>query len=237
MTDLIVKNEIKKEKDKENQKIRFHKDAFDKTSEERREKVIDVAIEEFASKGYSATSINDIARNAGVSIGAMYSYFASKEDLFLTIVNEGHHVMVDILTDIGENSADVFDCIEKMLTASRTFALEQSQLNQIYLDLTTQALSPLATRLSGKLEQVTPVLLSNYIEKAKADGLVDTHIDAKVASFCIDNIFMIYQFSFSSDYYKERMRMYLGEDDFSDHKQIEKQMMYFIKQAILPRKV
>lgn len=242
MTDLKMKNKIKKEKEikKENEikkeKAKFHKDAFDKTSEERRQKVVAVAIEEFASKGYSATSINDIARNAGVSIGAMYSYFASKEDLFLTIVNEGHHVMVDILTDIGENSVDVFDCIEKMLAASRTFALEQTQLNQIYLDLTTQALSPLATRLSGKLEQVTPVLLTNYIEKAKAEGLVGAQIDAKVASFCIDNIFMIYQFSFSSDYYKARMKMYLGEDQLSDYKQIELQMMFFIKQAILPRK-
>lgn len=237
MTDLISNNEKKNEKiNKKKEKAKFHKDAFDKTSEERRRKVVEVAIDEFAAKGYSATSINDIARNAGVSIGAMYSYFASKEDLFLTIVNEGHHVMVDILTGIAENSKDVFDCIEKMLIASRTFALEHTQLNQIYLDLTTQALSLLATRLSGKLEQVTPVLLTNIIVKAKEDGLVDEHIDAKVASFCIDNIFMIYQFSFSSDYYKERMRMYIGEEKLSDLNQIEAKMINFIKQAILPRK-
>lgn len=221
--------EIKNQK----RKNKFHKDAFDKTSVQRREKLLAIALDAFATKGYSATSINDIARNAEVSIGALYSYFASKEDLFLTIINEGHVLMVEILTGIGESSRDVFDCIEKMLTASRTFALEHPQLNQIYLDLTTQALSPLALRLSGKLEQVTPVLLSSIIEKAKSDGLVPEHIDAKIASFCIDNIFMIYQFSFSSDYYKERMRMYLGDENLADIDQVEVHITQFIKRAIL----
>ncbi|GAB6109804.1 TetR/AcrR family transcriptional regulator [Fusibacter bizertensis] len=214
-------------------KIKFHKDAFDKTSEERRNSVLSIALGEFASKGYSATSINDIARDAGVSIGAMYSYFASKEDLFLTIVNEGHFLMVEILSAIGENSSDVFDCVKKMITSSRTFALEHTLLNQIYLDLTTQALSPLAVRLSSELEQVTPVLLSSIIDKAKAEGLVSEHVDAKMASFCIDNILMIYQFSFSSDYYKERMRMYLGDEELTDIEKVEAKMMQFIKRAIL----
>lgn len=223
MTELKIQNRDNK----------FHKDAFDKTSEDRRKKVLEIALDEFASKGYSATSINDIARNAGVSIGAMYSYFASKEDLFLAIVNEGHFLMVDILTEIGETSADIFDCIQKMLHASRYFALEHAQLNQIYLDLTTQALSPLSQRLSNKIEQVTPVMLSAIIKKAQIDGLVSHQVDARVASFCIDNIFMIYQFSFSSDYYKERMKMYLGDDVSSDIEAIESRMFEFVKCAIL----
>ncbi len=215
------------------EKNKFHKDTFDKTSEERRQNVLAIALDEFASKGYSATSINDIAKKSGVSIGAMYSYFASKEDLFLTIVNEGRVLMVDTLSGIGENSRDVFDCIEKMLIASRTFAIQHEQLNQIYLDLTTQALSPLALRLSSSLENVTPVLLSGIIEKAKADGLVSDRVDAKIASFCIDNIFMIYQFSFSSDYYKERMRLYLGDESLADILEVEAKIVQFIKRAIL----
>jgi len=223
MTELKIQNRDNK----------FHKDAFDKTSEDRRKKVLEIALDEFASKGYSATSINDIARNAGVSIGAMYSYFASKEDLFLAIVNEGHFLMVDILTQIGETSVDIFDCIQKMLHASRYFALEHAQLNQIYLDLTTQALSPLSQRLSNKIEQVTPVMLSEIIKKAQADGLVSHQVNARIASFCIDNIFMIYQFSFSSDYYKERMKMYLGEDVLTDIETVELHMFEFIKCAIL----
>ena len=39
--------------------------------------------------GDYATNINTMAEKANISIGSMYSYFASKEDLFLAIVDEG----------------------------------------------------------------------------------------------------------------------------------------------------
>src|SRR5665647_52125 len=187
---------------------KFHKNTFEKTTEGRRQKVLEVAIDEFAANGYSATSINDIARKAHISIGSMYSYFASKEDLFLTIVNNAYVVMEKILNDVAQESIDVFDCIEKMLYASRKFAVEYPQLNQIYLDITTQALSHMSIRLSTKLEMLTPHLLSNLIKEAKAEGEISSDVDERVVSFCIDNLYMMYQFSFSSDYYKERMKIY-----------------------------
>jgi len=222
MTENIVKSK----------KNKFHKDTFDKTTEDRREKVLMVAIHEFAAKGYSATSINDIARNAHISIGSMYSYFASKEDLFLTIVNNAYFVMEKILNDVAVSSTDVFDCIEKMLYASRKFALDFPQLNQIYLDITTQALSQMAVRLSGKLEMITPNLLSSVIKQAKIEGKVRSDVDERVAAFVIDNIFMMYQFSFSSDYYKERMKIYLGEEMQNDIDQVEVSILQFIRRAL-----
>ena len=211
---------------------KFHKDTFDKTTEDRRQKVLEVAIAEFASKGYSATSINVIARKAEISIGAMYSYFASKEDLFLTIVNNAYLLMEKILKDVVTNSSDVYDCIETMLATARTFAIEYPQLNQIYLDITTQALSGMALRLSNKLEIITPQVLSNVIKQAKLDGTVSEDIDERVVSYCIDNIFMIYQFSFSSDYYKERLKIFVGEEKLNDIKSVEESIMKFIRTAI-----
>ena len=211
---------------------KFHKDTFDKTTKDRRQKVLEVAIAEFASKGYSATSINVIARKAEISIGAMYSYFASKEDLFLTIVNNAYLLMEKILKDVVTNSSDVYDCIETMLATARTFAIEYPQLNQIYLDITTQALSGMALRLSNKLEIITPQVLSNVIKQAKIDGKVSEDIDERVVSYCIDNIFMIYQFSFSSDYYKERLKIFVGEEKLNDIKSVEESIMKFIRTAI-----
>ena len=39
----------------------------------------------FARQGYHATSMDDVVRESGMSVGAIYSYFASKEDLFLAL--------------------------------------------------------------------------------------------------------------------------------------------------------
>ena len=49
-------------------------------------KIVAAAEKLFAQRGFHATGMRQIARNAGVSIGAIYHYFKSKEDILLAIV-------------------------------------------------------------------------------------------------------------------------------------------------------
>jgi len=50
-----------------------------------RERILEGAAQSFADKGYRQTSIDEIARNLGISKGAVYIYFKSKEELFVAI--------------------------------------------------------------------------------------------------------------------------------------------------------
>jgi len=52
---------------------------------EKKKLIMDSALQLFAKKGYSATSINDIAQLANISKGLIYNYFASKEDVLQSI--------------------------------------------------------------------------------------------------------------------------------------------------------
>ena len=56
----------------------------------RRQQLIDAAVWTFARKGYRAASISDIIHRARVARGTFYLYFASKDDVFLAIVEEFH---------------------------------------------------------------------------------------------------------------------------------------------------
>jgi AcrR family transcriptional regulator len=51
------------------------------TAEERRSAILDAALTAFSQKGYHATSLDDIAREAGVSKALIYEHFASKQEL------------------------------------------------------------------------------------------------------------------------------------------------------------
>lgn len=53
-----------------------------------RKQLIDSAYKVLAEKGYEATSVKEIAREAGVSPGLVHYYFASKEELFVAVVKE-----------------------------------------------------------------------------------------------------------------------------------------------------
>jgi len=61
---------------------------FEEIRENMRRRIIVAAIECFATKGYHACSISDLAKHAGISKGLMYNYFSGKEDLLSTIFRE-----------------------------------------------------------------------------------------------------------------------------------------------------
>ena len=57
--------------------------------DERPAELLSAALSLFVEKGYAATRLDDIARQAGVSKGTLYLYYASKEDLFKAVVRTG----------------------------------------------------------------------------------------------------------------------------------------------------
>ena len=61
-----------------------------------RDKILAAAQEEFLQKGYQGAWLRDIARNAGVTTGALYGYFKNKEELFGALVGEAYHGILDL---------------------------------------------------------------------------------------------------------------------------------------------
>lgn len=59
-----------------------------------RESLLEAAATVFASKGFAGASVEEIAEQAGFSIGALYSNFAGKEDLFLELMSSRVHELV-----------------------------------------------------------------------------------------------------------------------------------------------
>jgi AcrR family transcriptional regulator len=56
-------------------------------SEAKRDGIVDAAMAVFLEKGYEAASMSDIARRAGGSKATLYSYFASKEALYVEVMD------------------------------------------------------------------------------------------------------------------------------------------------------
>ena len=67
-------------------------------SEETRAHILDAAVRKFAISGYNAASVDDICAEAGVSKGAFYHHFPSKQAIFLALL-EGWLGTVDVALD------------------------------------------------------------------------------------------------------------------------------------------
>ncbi|MBE3558579.1 MAG: TetR/AcrR family transcriptional regulator [Ktedonobacteraceae bacterium] len=62
------------------------KEQFDAMRQAAKEKIVAAGLKLFSHKGLAATSIQDIASMAGVSVGLVYHYYRSKEELFNELV-------------------------------------------------------------------------------------------------------------------------------------------------------
>ena len=212
---------------------RFHTETFDKIDADRREAILSVALAEFADKGFNGTSVNGLARKAGISIGSLYSYFPSKEDLFLTVADQGHELLEKALADI-DPEAGFFESYAALLGKARDYARSYPELNLVYLDATTQGLRHLAARLSGSLETVTAELYRKSIAAAIRRGELRADIDPGAVAFCLDNLIVMLQFSFASDYHRDRLRIFLGLDKAAavDEDRVIAAVLDFAKRAL-----
>jgi AcrR family transcriptional regulator len=217
--------------DNQTERMKFHKDRFSVISEEKREQILTAAIKEFAMNGFNGTSINKVAKRAKISIGAMYSYFDSKDDLFLTVVEKLFCVLELAIKDVDVNR-NIYEVIEELFYRAHNYAVTYPEMNQVYLDFSTQSLSNLSNKVSKRLESISRNMYHDVIERAKSKHEMDETIDTGVLSFMIDNWIMMYHFSFASEYYKQRMRLFLGDDLYNNEKEQIDEIMKIIKKAI-----
>ncbi|MFI7008772.1 TetR/AcrR family transcriptional regulator [Streptomyces sp. NPDC050145] len=72
--------------------------------------IVKAAREEFAERGYGATSIRDIAQRAGVSLSALYYYYKGKQELLVAILDDAHDAYFsscqEALARAGEDPAE-----------------------------------------------------------------------------------------------------------------------------------
>jgi len=71
-------------------------------AEQRRRQLLDVACVEFAARGFHATSMDDIAAAAGVTKPVLYQHFPSKRALFVELLDDvGHQLLQELVAATG----------------------------------------------------------------------------------------------------------------------------------------
>jgi len=96
-----------------------------------RREILEAAERVFAKKGFAATTIDEIAQEAEFSKGAMYGYFNSKEDLFLSLIQEKLDEIEGRFRKVVESSDDPETKIRDLVETHLTFFEEDRDFFQI----------------------------------------------------------------------------------------------------------
>ncbi len=97
-----------------------------KLADARRQQILDAATEIFAEKGFHRATIQDIAQEAGLSHGALYNYFDSKDRLLISVMAQLAELQ-ELDIDLFQDSRQDTRAFLKRLFQHRLDLIEQNQ--------------------------------------------------------------------------------------------------------------
>lgn len=212
---------------------KYNKDAFDRVDEERRNLILEVGTEEFSSKGYESANINVIAKKAGISIGLMYKYFATKEDLFITCLKYGTDILEKALYDIMISDDKLLKKAEKLIRTICLHSKQHANYIKMYNEICAEKGSIERIRvIVEEIESKRSFIYVTSIWQAMEKGDVRADMNPKLFALFLDNLLTSLQFAYTCDYYREKFRVYTGIDvNEADDEQVIDQLLRFIESA------
>jgi AcrR family transcriptional regulator len=163
---------------------------------DRREEILKVSLHLFAEKGFHGTSMRDIAREANITEGLIYHYFASKRDLFRAIIEEYSFLpLLRTLPDLAEQldlrallivlARGFFDVLRQNTQLTRLLLQEvqvfPEEKEAFFADAVGESISELAHILEGRMNdraraQVVPQVASRIFFNALLAFFVEQEI-------------------------------------------------------------
>lgn len=154
------------------------KRTFNRLDDDKKERVMRAAIEEFQAHGFEKAKIEAIAKNAGVAKGSIYQYFDDKKELFLysaTWALEYFMKIIDRQTPLEE--MDVYDYF---LSGSRErFELLKKEplLVAFSMDIVSGKYGRLAQEANSELDRIGEEYELRLIANGKKRGTVRDDLD------------------------------------------------------------
>lgn len=100
-------------------------------SEARPGEIVQAALEVFAERGFAAAKLDEIAAKAGISKGALYLYFETKEDIFRAVVREAVAPNIDVVEAVLDQATIPFPDLLRMVLLRISLMIETTRLGAV----------------------------------------------------------------------------------------------------------
>lgn len=158
----------------------------------KKELIMETAIELFANQGFNATSVQQITDHCGISKGAFYLSFKSKDELILALVD---HFMIQITSDVDhivKNSADEGLLYNFFYTVFKSY-LKHSDFAKIIFKEQAQTLNEELIKKIQYYERINEKSILSLVERLYGDDIIQTKYDL---TYCIKGFLQQYSVLF-----------------------------------------
>lgn len=143
---------------------------------ERRAQLLQAAQEVFVSRGYHATSMDDIAERAGVSKPVLYQHFTSKLELYLALLDGRATELVDRIREAMDRSEDNKERVDQAMRAYFDFVDAQGEAFRLVFESDQRndpAVAERVLRMEGECVTALAdtIMADTQVDKARAELL------------------------------------------------------------------
>ena len=132
-------------------------------------KILDAALTLSNEKGFAAMSLRDLSAKAGLSMGALYTYFSSKEEL-LQMIQRQSAVVVHVLLEQIEDIEDPLSKLKRVIQ-SHLFLSEVMQPWFYFAYMETKNLAKQEHKKAIEAELATEKLLIDIMKEGRDKGV------------------------------------------------------------------
>ncbi len=127
-----------------------------------RQDLLDAALQVFSRQGYQAARLQDIAKAAGVTRGAIYHHFGSKGELFNTLMDEASAQESGAVDAAIAEGGSLVEIMARILTYSLALLQESHRLRQVFeLSMFKAGTDPQLQTVRLKRAEQTELLVNN----------------------------------------------------------------------------
>jgi AcrR family transcriptional regulator len=150
---------------------------------ERRRLILEGAQAVFASASYAKSATADVAKAAGVSAPAVYRYFPSKKDLYVSSLKAAGEILLRIWERIVDEDADPLQTIWAIGMGYYDHVQSRSPVMRLWFQALgeaadTEVRAALAANFAAAVD-----LLEKNLERGRARGVVRRDIDLRIAAW------------------------------------------------------
>ena len=183
----------------QNENLTFAKPTFYKIPAQKQQRIIDIAKTEFAQNGFNAANINIIAKKADISIGSLYNYFDSKDDLFLTVACNGLHEMINVISLGMRFSGNVSVDVKNLIKLVIEFIIKEKELSMIYNEVAYAKTSANLQVAQKYAKDNLFFIYKQIVQSGIDDKLIRNDVDIDTIIFVLDAIFSAIRLAFTND--------------------------------------
>jgi AcrR family transcriptional regulator len=159
-------------------------------SQETRELILDAAYRVFANRGYGQSSVDAVIAEAGLSKGAFYHHFTSKDELFKALIQDRQRKCIDQMTDAVIPASSRRDAIERLVGVGLQSNEADPDWVRIYFEFCMQAMREEFARniVSASLRECRGIV-AQMLKRGQESGSVRADLDLAAAALLLIGLF------------------------------------------------